>query len=334
MKAVFALVFGLAAILPLAAAKADEPALYKAEAGSFRVQEAKATWHDDRRDRIIPVKIYAPRDAAGPYPLVIVSHGVGGSREGLAYLGRHWASHGYVAVHLQHPGSDIKIWQGKSPREGRRAIQRAAADPQVALARPLDVRFALDQVLAGPLKVRSDRLTIDPARLAVAGHSFGAFTALASAGITFNPLSVRPVNYGDDRLIASIALSPTAFRHQNPKAFDTVRMPTLHMTGTDDHGVVGDTRPEERRNAYDRIRNAEKYLVILDGGDHIVFGGVRRDGTKATDKRHWTLVKSTATAFLDSFVNKDAAATAWLAEVLPNIADGIAGTERATPTTD
>ena len=190
--------------------------------------------------------------------LVIVSHGLGGSREGLAYLGRHWASHGYVTVHLQHAGSDSKIWQGKPVAERRRALQQAAANPQAALDRPLDVRFALDQVLAAPLKVRSDSLSIDPARLAVAGHSFGAFTALASAGITFSRRGASPANFGDDRLVASIALSATAFRNQRPEDFDTVRMPTLHMTGTDDRSPVNDTRPEERRNAYDRIQTGAK----------------------------------------------------------------------------
>ena len=35
-----------------------------------------------------------------------VSHGLGGSHEGYAYLGRHLASHGYVVVHVTHLGSD------------------------------------------------------------------------------------------------------------------------------------------------------------------------------------------------------------------------------------
>lgn len=333
MRVLFALVLGMAAAWP-ATIIAAEPELYKTDVGPHRVHEAKMAWHDAARDRDVPVKIYAPRNADGALPVVIVSHGLGGSREGLAYLGRHWASHGYVAVHLQHAGSDVRIWQGKPPTEGRRAMQRAAADPQTALDRPLDVRFAIDQILAGPLNVRSRPLSIDPGRLAVAGHSFGAFTALASAGITFNPRGVSPINYGDTRLVASIALSATAFRNQRPDAFDTIHIPTLHMTGTKDRGAVVDTRPEERRNAYDRIHNAQKYLVILDGGDHMVFGGARRGAAKATDERHWAIIRSTTTAFLDSVLNRDAAATAWLTDALPKIGGGISSAEQAEPTTD
>lgn len=320
-------------VVPLPAGAADSD-LYKTAPGPFHVNEAKARWHDATRDRDIPVKIYAPRDAVGPRPLVVVSHGLGGTREGLAYLGRHWASYGYVTVHPQHVGSDQAVWQGKPAAAARRALQRAAADPQTAIARPLDVRFVIDHMVAAPITVRSVDVSIDPGRIAVAGHSFGAFTALAAAGITFNPLGAASANYGDDRLVASIALSATAFRKQRPEAFDAIAIPTLHMTGTHDFGAVVDTRPEERRNAYDRIRNAAKYLVVLDGGDHMVFGGVRRGAAKATDERHWALVRSITTSFLDSVVNKDAAATAWLANVLPNISDGIVLSDRAAPTAD
>jgi len=334
MKAVLALVLVFAAAWPTGDTFAADAALYKVDAGPFHVTETKAIWHDASRDRDIPVKIYAPKNTDGARPLVIVSHGLGGSREGLAYLGKHWARHGYVTVHPQHAGSDRGVWQGKPQAEARRAMRRAAADPDTAVARPLDVRFVIDRALADPLKVRSTIVSVDPGRIAVAGHSFGAFTALASAGITFNPFGASPAAYGDDRLVASIALSATAFRNQRPEGFDTITIPTLHMTGTEDFGAVVDTRPTERRNAYDRIRNAQKYLVILEGGDHMVFSGVRRGAAKGTDERHWALIRSTTTAFLESIVNQDAKATAWLEKALPEISEGIALSEHATPTTD
>ena len=181
----------------------------------------------------------------------------------------------------------------------RRILKPPSTGPKTCVSR-------LTSCLRAPSKFVRIHYPLIPSRLAVAGHSFGAFTALASAGINFSPLGVSPTNYGDPRLVASIALSATAFRNQRRGAFDTVRIPTLHMTGTDDRGAVVDTGPEERRNAYDRIRNAPKYLVILDGGDHAVFGGVRRGSSKSTDKRHWAVIRSTTTAFLDSIVNGDA----------------------------
>ena len=332
MKTLLALVLGIAVAWPAVIAAAAESDLYKADAGPYRVQETKAEWRDKSRDREIPIKIYAPKDADGARPTIIVSHGLGGSREGLAYLGRHWASHGYVAVHLQHAGSDLQIWQGKPKDEIGGAMLRAVKNLQAWIDRPLDVRFAIDQVLAGPLKVRAESLSIDPARLAVAGHSFGGWTALASAGITFNPLTVLSANFGDSRLVASIALSAGGFRTDPPIAFDTVRIPTLHMTGTEDRIAIGDIRPEEQRNAYMHIRNAQKYLVILDGGDHMIFAGTPRGGSKKNiDARHLSIIKSTTTAFLDSAVNGDGPASVWLANKLSNIGSGVALSEQAVP---
>src|SRR5437867_10421359 len=99
---------------------------------------------DAQRDRAVPSKIYYPKNGDGPFPVILFSHGLGGSREGYEYLGRHWASHGYVSVHLQHKGSDSAVWQGTaSPLE---ALRKAVADPSNAVNRPRDVSFALDEL--------------------------------------------------------------------------------------------------------------------------------------------------------------------------------------------
>jgi predicted dienelactone hydrolase len=57
----------------------------------------------------------APATGPGPFPVIVFSHGLGGSREGYKYLGRHWASYGYVAVHVEHLGSDTAAFT-KRPR--------------------------------------------------------------------------------------------------------------------------------------------------------------------------------------------------------------------------
>jgi predicted dienelactone hydrolase len=70
------------------------------------------TLHDAKRDRNIPIRVYLPSEKS-PAPVVLFSHGLGGSREGNAYLGTHWAARGYAAVFLQHPGSDTSVWKDK-----------------------------------------------------------------------------------------------------------------------------------------------------------------------------------------------------------------------------
>src|SRR6266446_1669455 len=115
MKRFHLFVLALAALsLPLRQTVADPnpaPAEYKKSGGPYSVEIARYDWLDPKRDRKVPVKIYFPKAGDGPFPVIIFSHGLGGSREGYEYLGWHWASWGYVSVHLQHLGSDNAVWE-------------------------------------------------------------------------------------------------------------------------------------------------------------------------------------------------------------------------------
>jgi predicted dienelactone hydrolase len=73
---------------------------YEPSGSEHEVAIARFDWRDSARDRDVPVKIYYPKDLGGPVPVVIFSHGLGGSREGYEYLGRHWAGCGFVSVHV------------------------------------------------------------------------------------------------------------------------------------------------------------------------------------------------------------------------------------------
>ena len=72
-------------------------------AGAFSVSTHYETWTDAARGRDIKVKLYAP-DNPTPPPVVIFSHGLGGSVEAASYLGERLASWGILSVHIQHPG--------------------------------------------------------------------------------------------------------------------------------------------------------------------------------------------------------------------------------------
>ena len=150
-------------------------------------ETASYEWQDKARQREVPVKLYFPKSGDGPFPVIIFSHGLGGSRDGYEYLGRQWASHGYVSVHLQHKGSDTAVWKGQAkPME---AMRQSLKDLRNSINRPLDVRFAIDQMEKmnrdkGPLHGRLD-LNI----IGMAGHSFGAWTTLAVIGEVFMALT-------------------------------------------------------------------------------------------------------------------------------------------------
>jgi len=287
---------------------ATRPTAYKSSPGPHRVAVTTRDWKDARRGRLVPVKIYSPADAQGALPAIVFSHGLGGSRDGYEYLGRHWAGHGYVCVHLQHLGSDAGVWRGA--RDAMGAMRKAAADLRNAVDRPRDVRFAIDQLARagrdGPLLTGR----VDLGRVGVAGHSFGAYTALASAGQAFGR---RGLTLADGRIKAAIPMSaPVPRRGDLGRAFGGIRIPCLHMTGTRDRSIIGDTTPAQRRLPFDHSRACERYLVTFTGGDHMVFAGTRRRGDGGRDARFQDLIRQSTTAFWDAFLKGDAKAKAWL----------------------
>ena len=341
---------------PATASTAAQP--YKAEAGPHQVDVLTFDWHDAKRNRAVPVKIYLPRATpgrpsagrerkraapgaespaetrtkgpaetpgqAGPWPVIIFSHGLGGSRDGYEYLGRHWAGHGYVSVHLQHIGSDTAVWKDAQDRMG--AMRKAVANLDNSMQRPRDVSFAINRLTEmnaapdGPLAGR-----LDLERLGMAGHSFGAWTTLAVAGQVF---AGREPRFRDERVKAAIPMSaPAAPPLQRAKAYSAIRIPMFHMTGTQDTSPIGDTTAAERRIPFDHIDGAEQVLLTFTGGDHMVFSGRPRAwGGGENDKRFQNLILQSTTAFWDAYLRGDAAAKAWLAEGGFKAVLGAAGT--------
>jgi len=296
-------------------AQAPEP--YKKSPGPCVVETVLYEWVDLTRNRDVPVKIYYPKTGDGPFPVILFSHGLGGSREGYAYLGNHWASHGYVSVHVTHKGSDTEVLKA-NPRDLMEAMRAAALDPRNAVNRALDVRFAIDQMVKlsrddSPLK---GRLDLD--HVGLAGHSFGAWTTLAVVGQGSAALERTAFKLADPRVKAAIAMSapvsPVAKR-QLDTAFAAIKVPCLHMTGTLDTTPITETPAEDRRIPYDHITGAEQYLVTFEGGDHMVFAGVRRVmGGGRKDAVFHDLIRESSTAFWDAYLRNDAKAKSWLAD--------------------
>jgi predicted dienelactone hydrolase len=251
--------------------------------------------------------------------VVLFSHGLGGSRRGSAYLGRHWAARGYVAVFVQHPGSDESVWQDKPRSERARAMVDAAALPASApnlLLRVRDVSATLDQFVAWhaaadhPLSGR-----LDLTRVGMSGHSFGAVTTQALSGQTF-PMGL---NLGDPRIQAALILSPSKpARGDAATAFARVTIPWLLMTGTDDVARIGGRTlgaadVAARLAVFPALPPGDKYEVVLAGANHFAFTD-RADSGRDEERNpnHHRVILALSTAFWDAHLRGDAAAKAWL----------------------
>ncbi len=265
---------------------------------------------DAARSRDIPLRVYRPA-SAGAAPVVLFSHGLGGSREGNAYLGEHWAARGYVAVFLQHAGSDEAVWQGVTSAKRRAALTEAASARNLVL-RAEDVSAVLDQLAtwnrtAGhPLKG-----ALDLAHVGMSGHSFGAVTTQAVSGESMGPAGAR---FTERRIQAALALSPSSPRRGDPKdAFGSVRIPWMLMTGTRDVSPIRDIDVASRLSVFPSLPPGDKYELVLEGAEHSAFGDRSLPGESGTrNPNHHRAILALSTAFWDAHLRGDAAARAWL----------------------
>lgn len=307
--ALFRLLAAIASLTPLGAL--GETAEYDPSAIPA---EPKPAWvdlkvEDESRDREIPLRVFLPPETETA-PVVLVSHGLGGSREGSNYLGRHWAARGYAVVFLQHPGSDAEIWQ-EAPLLQRRAKLEQAAGVQNFMLRVQDVTATLDRLerwneadgheLAGRL---------DLERVAMSGHSFGAVTTQAVSGQSF----ALGGKLTDDRIKAAIALSPSMPRRGDPaQAFGSVAIPWLLMTGTKDEAAIGGATVASRQQVYPALPPGGKYELVLDGAEHSAFTDRALPGDREPrNANHHRAILAISTAFWDAWLRGDAAARAWL----------------------
>lgn len=269
---------------------------------------------DLTRGRSVPYRLYRPKDADLPAPVVLFSHGLGGSIEAAPYLGRALAEAGYWGVWIQHKGSDDTILDGA---EGADEIQQifiaASADPQNMVDRYEDLSFAIDEVerlgdVGGALEgaVLTDRIGI-------AGHSYGARTVMALAG---QAVGVVGAAFKDPRVVAGLALSPSGGRgpyEDDPipaDHFDLIDIPLFHVTGTRDMPFY---RGEEfdpfiRTLPFQNIPVDDQYLLVFDGAEHDDFSGTQR-GREMPETRYTLILSEVVPLFFDAYLKQSE--TAW-----------------------
>lgn len=296
--------------------------------GPYKVTVWATEWIDEKRNREIPIKCYFPKKEE-KCPMIFFSHGLGASCHHYQYLGSHWASHGYVSVHVQHPGTDWTIFQGKKNRED--AMREASKNVDQVLQRPLDIRFVLDGLSENQHSLPFSNL-IDFDRIGVAGHSMGAVTALLCGGALFQHPNGELLSFHDSRFRACIALSPSSkdFESSN-HLYSQFRIPSLHFTGTQDYSPIGQTQLAHRRVPFDAITQADAILIILKGAEHMAFSdspwrlsfsGLKR---KKEERHFHPWIQFSTLLFLQAYLNQNSEAKAFIfSEKFQKVLEGLA----------
>jgi predicted dienelactone hydrolase len=108
--------------------------------------------------------------AAGRFPLIVLSHGTGGSAQIIGWLARGLASRGYVVAAVNHPGNN--------------ALEEYTAEGfLVWWERARDLSTVIDFVLRDPML----RSVIDRHRIGAIGFSLGGYTMFEIAGARTDP---------------------------------------------------------------------------------------------------------------------------------------------------
>jgi predicted dienelactone hydrolase len=187
-----------------------------------------------RAGRRIPTSAWYPVAPAGcRFPLVLFSHGADGRPADYSALLGHWAAAGFVVVGPRHPD-----------RTTPRRLERAG--------RPGDIRYVLDH--AGAIAARLDGQLageLDATRVAVAGHSFGGFTAADVAAT-------------DRRVRALIVMAGGA----DPSTAAGIHAPVLALAGARDRLI-----PAAEVRAFVRAlpRGTPHRFVLLPRAGHLVY---------------------------------------------------------------
>lgn len=279
-----------------------QPGLAAGHEGEVRTFELD--WADATRQRPVPVRLYLPATAAParPVPLVVFSHGIGGSRRSYSYLGSHFAAEGFASLHLQHVGSDRSLWTAGSPLALVGRLQDAAQEAE-AIARVHDLRFALNQVLGGEFGA-----LLDGQRVVAAGHSYGANTTLLASGARVIREG-RALDLREPRLRAAIVISAPPFYGEPALApiLGPVRVPSLHVSATEDVIRIPGyySGPEDRVAVFDAIGSPRKTLALFNGGSHAIFTDRAGTGGLLLNGQVKTATKELATAFLHQVLHGD-----------------------------
>ena len=197
-----------------------------------------------------PLAYDNPVVAPGRFPLVVFSHGSGGIRFQSWFLMEHLASHGFIVAAPDHTGNTAvdAIFGSSTPFEVS------------ARNRPLDVSLVITRMLdRGQTETDAFDHHLLRRKIAVMGHSFGGFTAVAAAaGWADVPADPRV------KAIIPIAAATNPFTDAQ---LGSVKVPSLWLHGTSDITVP----IAQTARAWSLQTASPRYRVDIRQGGHSSF---------------------------------------------------------------
>jgi len=259
------------------------------EGQSLSAQAEDLALHDQTRNKTLSVRVSYPL-CDGYFPVIIFSHGAGGSKDTYSYLSQFWCQRGYVVIQPSHYDS-ISVLREQRPRRSFLQLMKSMpSDPNGWIDRTNDVSFLIDSLGELPELLPGLIGKIDSSSIGVGGHSYGAFTAQLIAGVRPpSPFSIAEIEkpLSDSRVKAILAMSAqgvrsssSAFGFDDMESFAELRLPALYVTGDRDVSIWNDVR--HRLQGFSGGAKGDKYAIVIDGANHMTFVGVAVPSTKTS----------------------------------------------------
>lgn len=266
------------------------------------VKSDDITLRDDKRGKDIECRVHYP-EAGDKLPLIVFSHGFGADKTAFATISKHVAEHGYVVVHPSHNDgfgrSGAK--QGAGGFKGLRSgggLAGVMNDPAKVEGRVGDVTFILDAIEQLTAKVPELKGRIDTTRIGVGGHSYGAYTSMLIGGVTADLGGQKARSFADPRVKCILPISGQGTGQQGltEPSWANLKLPMMTMTGSRDQGAGGQG-PDWKKEPFKFSPPGDKYLVFIEGANHVSFGGF---GGRESDITR--VVKAMTLAFWDAYL--------------------------------
>jgi len=240
----------------------------------------------------------------GPFPVVVWSHGLGGSKDAYQPLATYWAEHGYIVIQPTHADSLAK--------SGARSRQAMLASTKNWSERPKQISAVIDGLPVLGAQVPDLKEKVDLQRVVVGGHSFGAHTSQLVAGTELSGFLARGGSLEDKRPIAFIWISPQGTGPMlRSTAWANIHRPILMISGDNDASPIDGRSASWRREVWDGLAPGDKYLLWVKDAYH-GFGGIsgrmRFPGSGEPNEGQVQDVQMATTTFLDAFAKNDPAA--------------------------
>ncbi len=294
-------------LLVLTLSACAQPGLYPAEEPLLQYEILSAIKIPrPEQDKPLSLRAIVP-EAAGRYPLIVLSHGTFSSNERYDRVAGYWASQGYIVIMPQHIDANYGI-APKGVEDMLRIVETRVAD----------LSLVLDNIKAIETSTPELNGKIAHGKYIAAGHSIGTLIAMRVTGLVLrNAASDQILSNDESRYKLLVMLSDPGKMRQMPEtAWAGSIVPTFLCTGTDDYGLMGARgAPQDPNEILSSSNTVDRYQVILKDGDHYFGGLVQKDVAAEPDHEGLVIFNTTSTAFMDAYMKNDSRAKRHLQNV-------------------